>query len=348
MTSHIIETTSEEGGNRIINISDFNQYKLPEEAFYGDLRATTEFEMFGNIGDGSSATVLKAKDTKHNRIVAMKYLKNASLGKDLKRETFREITILKTLRHEHVIELYEVSIAPELNNLCLILEYCPHSLDKLIDSYTKDIPVTQAKCIAKQLFRGLDYIHKNFIIHRDLTTTNCLISSEGQLKISDFGLSRKYNLNCRNFCPLTPGVVTLWYRAPEILLEAPSYGREVDLWSAGCILAEVLLREPLLKGESELDQISLTIDLIGSPNPKVWPGYTKCGIPKSIRLKSSPFNKIQERFQKFDGTSVTEIISGLLIYNPEKRLSAENCAQHEWIEKAPFPDSKIDISCLTK
>lgn len=322
-------------------LSDLSTYVVEDEAFYGGLRSTIDFKVLGEVGDGSSSSVFAAKDK--NEIVVLKYLNKTSV-KHLTKEIFREITILKSLKHDNIIKLLGVALAPDLGNICLVLEHCTSSLGKLIDyPFEGYFKIPQIKCIAKQLFRGLDFLHKNHIMHRDLTPSNCLINHEGKLKISDFGLCRREPSRESLSNTLTPEVITRWYRAPEILLQAPSYGLEVDLWSAGCILGEVLLRKPLLKGESDIQQISFIIDLIGTPSSNVWPGYSQCKIPKTIRLKSQSFNRIAERFIDFSGLGVMDIISSLLVYNPEDRASAGACREHEWIEKSPVADSRILI-----
>lgn len=340
MTLNLAE---EESNTKLIGISDLIEYELDDETFYGELRSSTEFKVMGNIGDGSTCTVFKVQDSKENRIAAMKLLKKSSPTPDLEMNTFREVTILKSLEHDNIIKLYEISLTPGTSQVCLILEYCQYSLDKLIDSYEKEIPTTQLKCIAKQLFCGLDYLHKNYIMHRDLTTSNCLISLDGKLKISDFGLCRRLTQGRAKMNTLTPVVITRWYRPPEILLEAPTYGMEADLWSAGCIFAELLQRKPLFRGESDIQQISLIVDLIGTPNSSVWPGFSKCKVPKSIKLRPQPLNRLQEHFKKFEGSGALDILCKLVMYNPLARLSAEDCIQHDWIERSPFPDPKINL-----
>lgn len=322
------------------SFADLTSYSLPDELLLGNLRSTMEFARVELLGEGSSSSVYKANETKKRRCVAMKYLKKTQMASTLTKEIFREITILKSLNHENVIKLHEVVIDTDINNLCLILDYCPYSLDKYIDHYPRSIPHSQIKCIARQLFKGLDYLHKNYVIHRDLKTTNLMISAKMELKIIDFGLSRRYSL--QNMA-MSPNVITRWYQPPEILLLAPSYGPEVDMWSAGCILAELFNKAPILPGESDLQQINLIIGLIGTPTAKIWPGYSKCKIPKHICLRAQPYNKIVEQCHEWGCTDATQILSSLLVYDPETRIKANACVHHDWLEMAPFPAKSIEI-----
>lgn len=320
------------------NVMDMSPYNVPVELLFGSLRPVTEFARLEILGGGSSACVFKAKEIKSGNIVAIKYLK--STDSLFPQETFREITILKSLNHANVMKLHEVVFCPTANSLCLVTDFCVFSVDKYIDHYTKDIPHNQVKCIAKQMFMGLNYLHKNFIAHRDLKPPNLMITREGSLKIIDFGLSRRIT---RQKQATTPNVITRWYQPPEILLQAPNYGLEVDLWSAGCILAELMKRKPLLPGASEIQQINMIIDLIGTPSTRTWPELAQCGIPKTINLKNQPFNRIPERFSEL-GAPALDILTGLLVHNPSARMSAEDCAEHDWFEQTPFPSKSIEIT----
>ena len=140
----------------------------------------------------------------------------------------------------------------------------------------------------QDLLRGVAYLHANWIFHRDLKTSNLLLTKKGTLKICDFGLARSYSKPLR---PYTPVVVTLWYRAPELLLNAPSYSPAIDMWSVGCIFAEILLNEPLFPGRTELDQLNRIFKTLGPPNWSGWKDFplaSQVSIPKrhsSLRAK---------------------------------------------------------------
>jgi cyclin-dependent kinase 10 len=126
----------------------------------------------------------------------------------------------------------------------------------------------KVKCITLQLLGGLDYMHSHFIIHRDLKVSNLLITHRGCIKIADFGLARKFSIPNGK---MTPKVVTLWYRAPELLLGSLIQTTAIDIWSAACVFGELLLHKPILPGRSELNQIEMIIDLLGTPTETIWP-----------------------------------------------------------------------------
>ena len=172
----------------------------------------------------------------------------------------------------------------------------------------------QVKCIMKQVFRGLRYLHSTFIVHRDLKVSNLLMTDKGCVKIADFGLARYYGLPLK---PMTPKVVTLWYRAPELLLNARSdfqtlsvikradknlilYSRTqttaIDMWSSGCILGELLAHKPLLPGKSEINQLELVIDLLGTPNDSIWPEFSSLPALQDFTLKQQPYNNLKHKF----------------------------------------------------
>lgn len=326
---------------KVHSFTDLEPYELPPNLLYGKLRSTTEFAKMEILGEGSSSDVYRAKDIKaSNRIVAMKFLPRKKQAYSISIDSFREVNLLRNLDHENIIKLYDVAIGTEINSFCLILEYCPLSLAKLIDQYPTDIPFKQIKVIVQHMFQGLRFLHKNFIMHRDLKPNNLMITEDGLLKLIDLGSSRKYSyLNMAT----SPNVMTNWYEAPEILLNAPKYCSAVDLWSAGCIIAELLKRKPLFQGSGQINQINLIIDLIGTPTPNVWPGFLECKIPDWLGLKKQPYNRLREHFSELGNLEVMEIISGLLVYNPQNRLSAEEVLDNDWFQRAPFPSSCIDI-----
>ena len=151
----------------------------------------------------------------------------------------------------------------------------------------------QVKCIMKQVFRGLRYLHSSFIVHRDLKVSNLLMTDKGCVKVADFGLARWYGLPLK---PMTPKVVTLWYRAPELLLNARTQTTAIDMWSAGCILGELLAHKPLLPGKSEINQIELVVDLLGTPNDHIWPEFSSLPALQEFTLKQQPYNNLKHKF----------------------------------------------------
>lgn len=195
----------------------------------------------------------------------------------------------------------------------------------------------------KQLLEGLNYLHVNRILHRDIKTSNLLISNKGILKLADFGLARpiKPDKNAR----YTPDMITLWYRPPELLLKEPiSYSTEVDLWSVGCILAELLCKNPLFPGKNEIDQLELILRLCGYPDEE-----TIQAIPsyKNIKPKEEYKPRLREELSKvIKDENAIDLIEKLLALHPKKRISAHEALDHDYFWSDPLPSAPEDIPYL--
>ena len=160
----------------------------------------------------------------NGEIVAIKKMR---MDSDLMLVTgIREISLLSFLRHENIVQLKDVAIGKN-NSIFLVMEYCEQDLSIILDKMQDCFSESQIKCIMMQLFRGLQYLHRNFIVHRDLKVSNLLLTDKGCLKIADFGLARKYSIPLK---PMTPDVVTLFYRAPELLLYSQTQSTAIDMW----------------------------------------------------------------------------------------------------------------------
>lgn len=196
---------------------------------------------------------------------------------------------------------------------------------------------SEVKRLLLQLTSGVAYLHQNYILHRDLKTSNLLLSNRGLLKIADFGMAR-YVGDPRP--KLTQLVVTLWYRAPELLLGTRTYDAAVDMWSVGCIMGELITREPLLQGSNEVDQISKVFELCGVPTEDSWPGFRRLPNARSLRLpKQSPLasgSVIRARFPNLTAAGAS-LLNSLLALDPEKRPSAKEMLEHEYFRQDPKP-----------
>ena len=150
-----------------------------------------------------------------------------------------------SLKHENIVNIKEIVIGSSLDKIYVVMEYMEHELKDLMDNINYKFKQSEIKSLVKQLLLGLDYLHSRFIMHRDLKTSNLLYNNKGILKICDFGLARKFYTSLKVY---TLPVVTLWYRAPELLLGWDKYSAAIDMWSVGCIFAELILKEPLFRG----------------------------------------------------------------------------------------------------
>lgn len=213
-------------------------------------RRADTFQKIEKIGQGTYSNVYKAKDLITGKIVALKKVRFDTMEPESVKFMAREILVLKKLDHPNVIKLEGLVTSRMSSSLYLVFEYMEHDLAGLAAVQKVKFSESQVKCYMKQLLSGLEHCHNNGVLHRDVKGSNLLIDNEGILKIADFGLASFYDPEHQQ--PMTSRVVTLWYRPPELLLGATNYGVGVDLWSAGCILAELLARKPIFPGRTEV------------------------------------------------------------------------------------------------
>ena len=202
------------------------------------------------IGQGTYSNVYKARDNITGKIVALKKVRFDNLEPESVKFMAREIVILRRLDHPNVIKLEGLVTSRMSCSLYLVFEYMEHDLAGLAASPGVKFTVEQVKCYMQQLLSGLEHCHKRNVLHRDIKGSNLLLDNGGILKIADFGLATVFNPKHKH--PMTSRVVTLWYRPPELLLGATDYSVGIDLWSAGCILAELLAGKPIMPGRTEV------------------------------------------------------------------------------------------------
>lgn len=168
--------------------------------------------------------------------------------------------------------------------------------------------------------------------------SNLLLTNAGCLKIADFGLARTFSIPSK---PMTPGLVTLWYRPPELLLGATNQTTAIDMWAVGCILGELLAHKPLLPGTSEIAQIDLIVDLLGTPSENIWPGFKDLPACKNFTLRHQPYNNLKTKFPWLSQVGL-RLLNFLFMFDPNKRASAVECLQSSYFKEAPLPaDPKL-------
>ncbi|XP_014814998.1 PREDICTED: cyclin-dependent kinase 4 [Calidris pugnax] len=204
-----------------------------------------QYEPVAEIGVGAYGTVYKARDRASGRFVALKNVRVTGTENGLPLSAVREVALLKRLEHfdhPNIVRLMDVCATARTERetkVTLVFEHVDQDLKTFLDKAPPPgLPHDTIKDLMRQFLRGLDFLHSNCIVHRDLKPENILVTSNGQVKLADFGLARIYSCQMA----LTPVVVTLWYRAPEVLLQA-AYATPVDLWSVGCIFAEMFRRK---------------------------------------------------------------------------------------------------------
>ncbi|KAH0756318.1 hypothetical protein KY290_026588 [Solanum tuberosum] len=308
-------------------------------------RSVDEFEGLNRIDEGTYGVVYRAKDKKTGEIVALKKVKMEKEREGFPLTSLREINILLSLHHPSIVDVKEVVVGSSLDSIFMVMEYMEHDLKALMETMKKPFTQSEVKCLMLQLLHGVKYLHDNWVLHRDLKTSNLLLNNQGELKICDFGLARQYGSPLK---PYTHLVVTLWYRAPELLLGAKQYSTAIDMWSLGCIMAEMLCKEPLFNGKTEVDQIDKIFRILGTPNETIWPGFSKLPGVK-VNFVKHQFNNLRNKFQspttsymgKPDlSESGLDLLNKLLTYDPAKRISADAALNHEWFREVPLPKSK--------
>lgn len=184
--------------------------------------------------------------------------------------------------HPNIIKLKDIVVGEKVDSVYLVFDYIPHDLAEVNKNNVSNFTVAEVKCILLQFFRAVDFLHQNFIVHRDLKLSNILYE-KGAIKLCDFGLARYMGVP---LVPLTPKVVTRWYRAPELFLGMKKYGMPIDNWACGCIMGELFTRKALFRSERDEEQMKKIYQLLGTPSDKIWPGYDKLpNAPKYANLK---------------------------------------------------------------
>lgn len=317
-------------------------------------RSVDCYEPLSVISEGSFGRVYKARSRSSGKLYALKRLKldsRASSRHGFPATALREINLLFQVRHENVVELREVVLGKRGEQVYMVMEFVENELKSLLEAKSDKFSVSEVKCLMIQLLKGLQALHSNWIFHRDLKTSNLLISDEGRLKIADLGLARKFGSPLRKYSKM---VVTLWYRAPELLLGEEEYSAAVDMWSCGCIFAELLIGKPLFMGaDGEIQQVDKIFELLGTPGEQNWPDAFELPFMKKFTWRKHPGGKLRELFPKLSFTggrlSLTnagfDLLSRMLSLDPKKRISASEALAHPWlVSENPKPQDPALIS----
>ncbi|CAH8256789.1 unnamed protein product [Arabidopsis lyrata] len=302
-------------------------------------RKADTFEKIDKIGQGTYSNVYKAKDMLTGKIVALKKVRFDNLEPESVKFMAREILVLRRLDHPNVVKLEGLVTSRMSCSLYLVFQYMDHDLAGLASSPVVKFSEPEVKCLMRQLISGLEHCHSRGVLHRDIKGSNLLIDDGGVLKIADFGLATIFDPNHKR--PMTSRVVTLWYRAPELLLGATDYGVGIDLWSAGCILAELLAGRPIMPGRTEVEQLHKIYKLCGSPSEDYWKKgkFTHGAIYKP----REPYKRsIRETFKDFPPSSLP-LIDALLSIEPEDRQTASAALKSEFFTSEPYACEPADL-----
>ncbi|CAF1498801.1 unnamed protein product [Rotaria sp. Silwood1] len=287
----------------------------------GTLTLFDRYDVGCELGKGTYGIVRKAFDTRQQHHVAIKCV---CLGEEgIPSTALREISLLRSLKHINIIRLYDIKVHQPTGELFLFYECMEMDLYEYMKLYGKSLPDDLSKSYLKQMLLGIDYIHSNSMLHRDLKPQNILIDWIGSLKLADFGLGRHFQMPMRMY---THEVITLWYRSPEILLGAKTYTTSVDLWSIGTIFAEITHNRALF---ADIHTKILYLYL-GTPDDITWPGFSTMPDHK----KTFPQWKAQNMAQLLCNLSpdALQLTLQMLIYDPDRRITAKSALESTYFQ----------------
>lgn len=287
------------------------------------------------LGEGTYGKVYKARCAGTGKVVAIKESKDSNV-EGVPPTAIREIALVQHLNHRNVVKLLDVFCSP--TKLLLVFECLEHDLKKYMKSvgraqepHKHSLEPSVIQGLSFQLVEGIQFCHGHRVLHRDLKPQNLLISSEhGELvlQIADFGLARSYNIPVGKY---THEVVTVWYRCPEILLGCTHYSAPVDMWSTGCIMAEMATGSPLFMGDSEIDTIFKIFLKLGTPSLEEWPGLKdlpqwKPVFPNWPRKVWQSIRNVKDQMN----SEGMDLLDKLLAYDPKIRLSGKAALEHPY------------------
>ena len=309
--------------------------------------ADEAYDIVGQVGEGTYGQVYKAVSERSGVLVALKKIRMEAEKEGFPVTSMREIKLLQGLRHENVVRLHEL-MTSRTGSVYMVFEYVEHDLSGLLSHPAVAFTPAHLKSLAYQLLSGLAYLHKRSVLHRDLKSSNLLLSNAGELKLADFGLARTYFKRRKG--DYTNRVVTLWYRAPELLLGATQYGPAVDTWGAGCLFLELFYRRPIFQGHDELHQLHVLKSLLGPLDTASWPDaaslpwFELLREPNTSDTHAGAPDAFSERYADLVSPAALSLARSLLRYDPRERLSASDALSHEYFtSELPVAEKPADV-----
>lgn len=351
--------------------------------YQSKVRVVDRYKVIGFISSGTYGRVYKAVGRRGQRgEFAIKKFKPDKEGEQIQytgisQSAVREMALCSELSHVNVIKLEEIILEDKC--IFMVFEYAEHDLLQIIHHHTQPtrhpIPPATIKSIMFQLLNGCQYLHSNWVLHRDLKPANIMVTSAGEVRIGDLGLARLFNKPLHSLFSGDKVVVTIWYRAPELLLGSRHYTPAIDMWAVGCIFAELLSLRPIFKGEEakmdskktvpfQRNQMQKIVDIMGIPNKTGWPHlvsmpeYSQLSLltPPSSHGRSHNGSKLESWYYatigNYSSTSAPnnsalgvegyKLLAAMLEYDPEKRLTAHQALQHPFFSTG----DKVSSNCF--
>jgi mitogen-activated protein kinase 1/3 len=298
------------------------------------------YQFIKQIGHGAYGVVVSAFDSKTRTKVAIKKVGKAFEDLIDAKRIYREIKLLSHFSHENVIGLLDIERPPGrsgFEDIYIVTDLMETDLHRVVYS-RQDLTDEHIQYFMYQLLRGLLFMHSSNVIHRDLKPSNVLLNKNCDLKICDLGLARGFDQAKDD--NLTEYVVTRWYRAPEVILNASRYTKAIDVWSVGCIFAELIGRSPLFPGEDYLDQVQRIIAVLGMPGPEDMSFIGNDSARRYLRTlprrQRVPWASL---YPKANPVAL-DLLNKMLVFNPNKRYSVEECLAHPYFQGLHSPDEE--------
>jgi cyclin-dependent kinase len=325
------------------------------------MSATDRFALIAKVGQGGYGKVYQVREKATGETYALKRMHVAADGDEsegIPAAVIREIGLQKQLRHPNICRLYDALLAESHGQhhakrgslkVTLVFDYCQHDLRRYMESKDGELSPDDIRHFFSQLLLGLHHMHEKHVVHRDLKPENLLIAQNRVLKIGDFGLARVEGLPTMKYAH---DAGSLWYRPPDAILGSVNYGFPLDMWSAGCILAEMALGKPLFDGRTDQEQLFKMFSLLGSPTPASWP--TLATYPRTASLfehfpqlqcdyTDSAFQRlVSSKLRPKLGADGVSLLRQLLSFNPTQRPSANTALEHPFFMRSPILTSSSE------